>query len=116
LASSCLNNKGFNANINYVGTEILFDTERAPLSSADYVEKLHADGKLAWINAIIYNYKAQLSGGHSDDLAISCDPEAGWGWLADRGYDIIQTDWPLSLRLFLEQTGRRYRKITPDKE
>lgn len=103
-------------NINYVGTEILFATESDPLASPAYVEKLHADGKLAWINSIIYNYKAQLAGGHSDDCAISTDPEASWGWLADQGYDIIQTDWPLSLRLFLEQTGRRYRKITPDKE
>ena len=97
-------------NINYVGAEILFSKDTDELAGTDYVEKLHADGKLVWINAIIYNYKRQLAGGHSDDYSIAVDPEGGWGWLVDRGYDIIQTDWPLAMRLFLETTGRRYKK------
>ena len=28
------------------------------------------------------------------------DEDGGWGWLIDRGYDILQTDWPLSLRVY----------------
>ena len=50
------------------------------------------------------------SAGHSDDTSIAEDPESGWGWLADRGYDIIQTDWALAMRLYLEATGRRFKK------
>ena len=46
-------------------------------------------------------YPKQLSGGHSDDTAFTVSPEYGWGWLVDKGYDILQTDWPLQLRLFL---------------
>ena len=34
-------------------------------------------------------------------IAITGDPEFGWGWLVDKGFDILQTDWPLQLRLFL---------------
>lgn len=96
-------------NINYVGAELVFENENVGVGTADYVRRLHSDGKLVWANAIIYNYKKQLAAGHSDDYSLSVDPEGGWGWLADRGYDIIQTDWTLALRIFLEQTGRRYK-------
>ena len=98
-------------NINYVGAELVFDTLDCEVGSTDFIDKLHRDGKLAWANAIIYNYKAQLSAGHSDDTSIAEDPESGWGWLADRGYDIIQTDWALAMRLYLEATGRRFKKV-----
>ena len=63
-----------------------------------------------WANAIIYNYKVQLAAGHSDDTSLTVDPDLGWGWLADRGYDIIQTDWVLAMRQYLESTGKRQRK------
>lgn len=38
---------------------------------------------------------------------LRASPKKGWGWLADRGYDIIQTDWTLALKTYLEKTGRR---------
>ena len=97
-------------NINYIGAEVLFDSEDSELCSDEYIAKMHADGKLVWVNALIYNCKAQLSARHSDDTAIAGDPERGWGWLADKNFDIIQTDWTLALRLFLEQTNRRFKK------
>lgn len=96
-------------NINYVGAEVLFDTEESELCSDKFIDQMHADGKLVWVNSIIYNYKAQLSARHSDDTALAFDREQGWGWLADKNFDIIQTDWTLSLRLFLEETGRRFK-------
>lgn len=36
---------------------------------------------------------------------LRASPEKGW--LADRGYNIIQTDWTLALKTYLEKTGRR---------
>ena len=96
--------------INYIGAEVLFSDEQSELCSEEFIEKMHADGKLVWVNSIIYDWHAQLSARHSDDTAIAYDPEKGWGWLADRNFDIIQTDWTLALRLFLEKTGRRYRR------
>ena len=97
-------------NINYIGAEVLFDNEDSELCSDEYIAKMHADGKLVWVNSIIYDCRAQLSARHSDDTAIAGDCEFGWGWLADKNFDIIQTDWTLALRLFLESTGRRFRK------
>ena len=32
-----------------------------------------------------------------------------WGWIADRGFDLMQTDRVLESALFLDKTGRRRR-------
>lgn len=97
-------------NINYIGAEVIFYDEDSELCSNEYIEKMHADGKLIWVNSLIYNCRYQLTAKHSDDVSIVGDMENGWGWLADKGFDIIQTDWPLSMRTFLEKTGRINRK------
>ncbi|MCQ2414414.1 MAG: glycerophosphodiester phosphodiesterase family protein [Clostridia bacterium] len=97
-------------NINYVGAELLFPTEDCEVIRPEFIEMLHKEGKIAWANAILYNFRVQLSAGHSDDVSLLGDPDAGWGWLADAGFDIIQTDWVLPMRMYLEQTGKRFRK------
>lgn len=96
-------------NINYMGQELLFETEASPLCSPEYLEQLRRDNILSWANAIVYSYKAVLAAGHSDDTALSEDMEKGWGWLARRGFDFIQTDWPIMVKMYLEQQGLLYR-------
>lgn len=96
-------------NINYVGVEVVFKEDTAETAGAEFVERMHRDGKLVWVNSIIFSYKTQLSGGHSDDTALTQSKELGWGWLADRGYDFIQTDWTMMLIDFLKKTNRYYR-------
>ena len=96
-------------NINYIGAEVLFKNEDAEVASEKFIEMMHRDGKLVWVNSIIYNVKDQLSGGHSDDTALTVSPEYGWGWLADKGFDLIQTDWTLMMIEYLKSTGRYYR-------
>ncbi len=88
--------------IRYVGAEVLFQDDNADVASPEFIEMMHRDGKLVWANAIIYNYKEQLSAGHSDDTAICSDPELGWGWLARRGFDLIQTDWTGMMHEYLQ--------------
>lgn len=90
-------------NINYLGAEVLFAEDTAEVASPAFLEMMHRDDKLVWANAIIYNYKSQLTGGHSDDTAVCGDPESGWGWLAKRGFDLIQTDWPGPLVNYLKE-------------
>lgn len=97
-------------NIRYVGAEVVFADENSYIASREFIDKLHGDGKLVWANAILYNYKVPLAGGHSDDVSLVKDPALGWGWLADRGYDIIQTDWVLAMAKYLGESGKRYRK------
>ena len=95
--------------LRYVGTEVLFADEASPLASPAFLEAQHREGLLVWANAIVYDHREQLAAGRSDDRAVCGDPEGSWGWLADRGFDFIQTDWTRELALFLEKTGRRSR-------
>ena len=95
--------------INYVGVEVVYPNEDSHFASPEFIETIHADGKLVWVNSIIYNTKKQLSGGHSDDTAFTISPDHGWGWLADIGYDLIQTDWPGMLIDYLKVTNRYYK-------
>lgn len=96
-------------NINYIGAEVLFEKEDSQLASKEFIDMMHRDGKLVWVNSIIYNYKEQLSGGHSDDSALTVSEDYGWGWLADRGFDFIQTDWTMMLVDYLKRTNRYYK-------
>ena len=95
--------------INYMGQELIFSTDDSPLCSPKYLAQLRKDGILSWVNAIVYNHKAVLAAGHSDDTALEESMEKGWGWLARRGFDFIQTDWPLMLKNYLEDQGLLYR-------
>lgn len=76
-------------------------------ASREYIDMLHADGMIAFGNAIVFNYKTVLSAGHTDDISVTEDPALGWGWLADRGFDVIQTDYTYQCNDYLIKTGRR---------
>lgn len=93
--------KIFKRNINFVGVELVFDDDTLELVSPEKLEYYHTNGLFVWVNAIIFDSKAQLSGGHSDDIAIVGDFDNGWGWLIDRKFDIIQTDWPMLLKEYI---------------
>lgn len=105
-----LHDELMHSNINYIGAEVLFDSESDFVASDSFIDMMHSDKKLIWVNSIIYNYKAQLTATHSDDSAICGDPEHGWGWLARKGFDIIQTDWPALMSTFLDKNGLLYKK------
>lgn len=96
-------------NLNFVGTEVLFKDDDAYIASEEYIEKCHAAGEVVWCNSIVYNYRAVIAADHTDDRAMCGDPEGSWGWIADRGFDLMQTDRVIDAALFLEKTGRRNR-------
>ena len=98
------------SSINYVGAEVLFDSEEAEVASDAFIEKMHKDDKLIWVNPIIYDYQAQLTAGHSDDTAICQDMDLGWGWLAKKGFDMLQTDWTGMMVAYLKEKQLLYRK------
>ena len=98
-----------NRKLNYVGLEVVFTEESSPIVSEEFKARVHADGKLLWGNSILFSYKRLLAANHSDDTALAGDPDTGWGWFVRQGFDIIQTDWPNELSLYLEKTGQRFR-------
>lgn len=105
-----MHNELMKKNINYMGAEILFKNDNSYLASDEFINMMHRDNKLVWVNSIIYDYKEQLSGGHSDDTAMTISEDYGWGWLADRNVDFIQTDWTMMLVDYLKRSGKYYKK------
>lgn len=89
--------------LNYVGLEVVFREDSSPLCSDAFIERLHRDGKLIWGNSILFDYRVKLAAEHSDDTALHGDPATGWGWFVDKGFDILQTDWPREVTLFLSK-------------
>lgn len=88
--------------LNYVGVEALFSNDNEPIAAKEYVEAMHEKNLIVWGNAIVYDINDVIAGGHNDDISVAGDPDAGWGWLIDRGYDIIQTDWVMMLKAYME--------------
>ena len=92
-------------NINYIGAELVIETEKSPVIQPEYIESMKKRGKTLWGNAVLYNYKIPLSAGHTDDVSMIDDPDKGWGWLVDHGFDIIQTDWTYQCCKYLKDRG-----------
>lgn len=89
-----------NGKINFVGVEACFDSENAQVVSDEYISWLHENSLALWGNAIVYNYKDVISAGHTDDVSVCGEPEKGWGWFRDKGFDIVQTDWLLAMNTY----------------
>lgn len=89
--------------LNYVGVEVVFKKDTSPLADDGFINMLHSNNKLIWGNAILFDSRYLLAGEHSDDTALKGDPDKGWGWFVDKGFDIIQTDWTRELSLYLSK-------------
>ena len=89
--------------LRYIGMEVSFSDESSPLASPALIEKFHRDDCILWLNTLVYDHHTLLSASHSDDTAMAGELHNGWGWAIEKGYDILQTDWPLELRLYGSQ-------------
>ena len=91
--------------INLVGAELVFLSEQAPVIQPEALHRLRDKGLVLWGNALLYSDAVPLAAGHSDDVSLLDDPAKGWGWLADKGFGIIQTDWTLHCCPYLREKG-----------
>lgn len=89
--------------VRIAGVEVLFEEENEAVASPEYIERQHRLGRLLWVNPIVYKRDAILTAGHTDDVAVAGDRDLGWGWLVDRGFDILQTDFTAQLRRYLSE-------------
>jgi glycerophosphoryl diester phosphodiesterase len=87
--------------INLVAAEIIFSSDNHELAQMQFIEEMHNKELLLWVNAITLDEKTILSGIHDDNHAILQNMHDAWGWLIDRGYDIILTDWPLLFKSYM---------------
>ena len=97
----------YDSGVNFVGCEILFKNDSDEVISDKFIEDLHKKNKIVWLNSICYNYKDVIAGDHIDDKAVLDDPDYVWGFMAEKKADIIQTDWTLLCREYLESKGYR---------
>ena len=91
----------------YVSVESLFETEDSPIAQTAYLQQMQEHGLITWVNSIVYDYKTVLSAHHTDDVFVSEDEDWGWGWMLERGFRIIQTDWPMMLDGYLRRKALR---------
>lgn len=115
--------------LNMVAVEIIGYREDAPIMDAGYLQELKEKGLVRLISSLtlanpladveeefrkwgqsrmkdaVLDRNILLSGGHDDDTSILGDPDKGWGWLVERGFNAIQTDWTLALNLYLREKG-----------
>lgn len=89
--------------INSIGAEVIFETDDHLFTTEEFIDKMHKQNKLLLVNAITLNDTIKLAGGHDDNTAILSSMEDGWGWLLDKKYDMIQTDWPLLFRNYINE-------------
>lgn len=94
--------------INFVGAELVFQSENSPVIQEAYLDKMLKKGMTLWGNAVLYNYRIPLSAGHTDDCSLLEHPDQGWGWLAEKGFGIIQTDWTYQCCQYLKE--KQYNK------
>ncbi len=92
-------------NVNLIGVEILFGMDEHALASEAFITQCHADNLLLWVNAITLDDDTLLCARHDDNVSLLNNRELGWGWLIDRGFDIIQTDWVSLLAQYLNERG-----------
>lgn len=117
--------------LNLAAVEVIGYREDAPIMQPDYLASLRDKGYARLISSLtlgnpvhdpaglaarwgaagsrmagaLVDGNIYLAGGHDDDTAILGDPDAGWGWLVARGFNILQTDWSLALSLYLKEAG-----------
>lgn len=89
-------------NINLVALELIFNSEDHPLVNTELIKKLHEKNLLLWVNAITLDDKPKLSAYFGDNTSILNSCDNGWGWLINRGFDVIQTDWPMLLKKYVD--------------
>ncbi len=95
--------------LNLVGVEIIAPTADAELFRPEVVDQVHQAGCFVLVNAEVLPIEHQCWPGLCDETAIAEGPEAGWGDLVARGFDVIQTDWPALLAVYRSSAGHRSR-------
>lgn len=82
----------------YPAVEFTFDTDTFAVINT--FPAIAAAGTRVWVNALYPEHNA----GHHDDRALT-DPNGSYGWLIEKGINLIQTDRPEQLLHYLHTRG-----------
>ncbi len=90
--------KGFIDEYNPIAFEVIYDKEDSPV--IDAIALMEKENISVWVNTLW----DELCAGHTDDKALG-NPDAHWGWIIERGANVIQTDRPKELIEYLKNKG-----------
>ena len=90
--------------LNLIGLELIFTDLASPLIQEESMRSYHAKKLLTWVNTITLDDDLVLSALLDDFRAITVSEQETWGRLIDMGFDILQTDWPMLLRKFVDES------------
>lgn len=85
------------------GIEVLPQAAEDPIFSAQTAQWLKSRGLRIWCNSLSFAKRLKFGAGFDDLRSMDLGGDAGWGELLRRGVDIIQTDWPREVSLYLSQ-------------
>ncbi|MDO5978226.1 glycerophosphodiester phosphodiesterase family protein [Flavivirga spongiicola] len=88
--------KGFIDNYKPIAFEVIYDKEDSPV--IDGIALMKKEKITVWVNTLW----DELCAGHTDDKALE-NPEAHWGWIIEKGANVIQTDRPKELLEYLRK-------------
>ena len=86
--------------------EILPEAPEDPIFREEVFRWLHSRGIKVWCNSLSLARRLVYGGGYDDLTALRRGGSEGWGVLAGKGVDIIQTDWPYEVKRYLASIGR----------
>jgi len=86
--------------------EILPEAPSDPIFRREVFDWLHERGVKVWCNSLSLARRLVYGGGYDDLLSIRHGGDEGWGVLAGKGVDIIQTDWPYEVKRYLASLGK----------
>lgn len=96
------------ASVNIVAAEVHFSEDRDFLARPEHYEFLRQKGIYIWANALTLGASCgELAGGHDDKTAMLGNPDAGWGYFLEQGFDIVQSDYVPQIVQYYRSRGCR---------
>lgn len=85
------------------GFEVIYRSEDDMFADPDFIADERKKGRFVWVNSIDLDGDPDMCAEHGDQYAMFDDMDKHWGFLTDRGYRVIQTDWPEVLKTYLDK-------------
>lgn len=96
--------KFIHSEINMVAAEVLFSNKNDEIIEDDFLKSLTDKNIKIWVNAItLGGYEKHNLSAFQDDNSSLLNDGVGWSWLIDKKVDIIQTDWPYFLKVYINK-------------
>ena len=90
--------------LNLIGLELVFRYLDSPLIQDENMRSYHSKQLLTWVNTITLDDDNVFSALLDDFRAITVSEQDTWGRLIGMGFDVLQTDWPMLLRKFVDES------------